>query len=405
MAPQDLASRDALNAFVPGKQFKIAGRPGGPLAGLAFAAKDIFDLEGRVTGCGNPDWALSHDAAPATASGVAKLLAAGADLFGKTITDELAFSLMGENAHYGTPLNSAAPGRVPGGSSSGSAAAVAGGACDVALGSDTGGSVRIPASHCGLYGIRTTHGRIALDGTMPLAPSFDTLGWFARDAATMRRVGPVLLGAPPPQAKPAGLLYAEDLFERADPAVAAALAPAVARVERVLGPRRTVAVAPGTAAGGLDAWFQAIRPLQGHEIWQAHGEWVGRVDPSFGPGVAERFQWVRTIGRDEVAAAQAVRAQVRRHLAELLAGGLILCLPTSPAPAPLKGLPLPETERFRARAIQFTCIAGLAGLPQISLPLARAATPEGSAPVGLSLIAAAGGDETLLDLAEKIATV
>jgi len=243
----------------------------------------------------------------------------------------------------------------------------------------------------------------ALDGTMPLAPSFDTLGWFARDAATMRRVGPVLLGAPPPQAKPAGLLYAEDLFERADPAVAAALAPAVARVERVLGPRRTVAVAPGTAAGGLDAWFQAIRPLQGHEIWQAHGEWVGRVDPSFGPGVAERFQWVRTIGRDEVAAAQAVRAQVRRHLAELLAGGLILCLPTSPAPAPLKGLPLPETERFRARAIQFTCIAGLAGLPQISLPLARAATPEGSAPVGLSLIAAAGGDETLLDLAEKIA--
>ena len=400
MTPPDSATADALGCFVPAGRFAIAGAKDGPLARVPFAAKDLFDIDGRVTGCGNPDWARTHGPADGTASCVAKLLAAGADLVGKTITDELAFSLMGENAHYGTPVNSAAPGRVPGGSSSGSASAVAGRACDLALGSDTGGSVRIPASHCGLYGIRPTHGRVAIDRIMALAPSFDVIGWFARDAGLMRRAGRVLLDQAMAEFAPSGLLVASDLFAAADPAVQQALAPALAKVERVLGSRRPVAVAPE----GVERWFEAIRPLQGHEIWQVHGDWVRRVAPAFGPGVADRFRWVATIAKDEVAAANQVRLRARQRMAELLEGGAVLCLPTSPAPAPLRDLPLPETDRFRARAILFTCIAGLAGLPQVSPPLGTVATPEGPAPVGLSLIARPGADETLLDLAEKIAS-
>lgn len=395
MSPQDLsAATDTLGCFVPQGRFAMAGATTGPLARVPFAAKDLFDIEGRVTGCGNPDWARTHGPADGTASCVQKLLGAGADLVGKTITDELAFSLMGENAHYGTPLNSAAPDRVPGGSSSGSASAVAGGACDLALGSDTGGSVRIPASNCGLYGIRTTHERVALDRTMALAPSFDVVGWFARDPALMRKAGAVLFDRPQAAVAPSALLVATDLFAAADPAVQQALAPALDRVEQAVGSRRPVQVAPE----GVERWFEAIRPLQGAEIWQVHGDWVTRVQPKFGPGVADRFRWVATITRDEVAAANQVRAQARQRMAELLDGGAVLCLPTSPSPAPLRGLPLPDTDRFRARAILFTCIAGLAGLPQVNLPLGQV----DGAPVGLSLMARPGADEMLLDLAEKI---
>jgi amidase len=396
MPPQDLSTRDALNAFVPGGQFTVAGAKDGPLKGLTFAAKDIFDIAGYVTGCGNPDWARTHAPAESTASCVQKLLDAGATLRGKTITDEIAFSLMGENAHYGTPVNSAAPGRVPGGSSCGSAAAVAGLAVDFALGSDTGGSVRIPASHCGLYGIRTTHGRLALDRTMPLAPSFDTLGWFARDAALMRRAGQVLMGPDPAPVRPTTLLVAADAFAEADPAVGAALKDGLVRVARAIAPATPVAVAPD----GLAPWYEAFRHLQGAEIWRVHGDWVTRTKPAFGPGVAERFAWIATITPAQVAAADAVRAQARARVRGLAADGAVICLPTSPAPAPLKGLPLAETDRFRARTLTLTCIAGLSGLPQVTMPLGRV----DGCPVGLSLIGPAGSDAMLLELAEAIAS-
>lgn len=392
--PQDLSARDALNAFVPGGQFTVAGAEDGPLRGLTFASKDIFDIEGHVTGCGNPDWARTHGVADGTASSVRKMLEAGATLVGKTITDEIAFSLMGENAHYGTPVNSAAPGRVPGGSSCGSASAVAGRAVDTALGSDTGGSVRIPASHCGLYGIRTTHGRLALDRTMPLAPSFDTLGWFARDPALLRRVGQVLMGPDKAMARPRAVLLAADAFAEADAAVGAALKEGVARIARAIAPPVPVDVAPE----GLAPWYEAFRHLQGAEIWRVHGDWVTRTGPRFGPGVAERFRWIATIAPAEVRAAEAVKARAAERVRGLVADGAVICLPTSPAPAPLRGLPLPETDRFRARTLTLTCIAGLSGLPQVTMPLGRA----DGAPVGLSLIGPAGSDAMLLELAEEV---
>src|SRR5215831_8130488 len=126
----------------------------------------MYDIAGTRTGGGNADWLAAHPPATAHAAAVRRLLEHGATVIGKTVCDEFFFSVTGANAHYGTPVNPRAPGRLPGGSSSGSAAAVAAGACDFALGSDTGGSVRIPASLCGIYGIRTTHGRLPVDGLM-----------------------------------------------------------------------------------------------------------------------------------------------------------------------------------------------------------------------------------------------
>src|SRR5438105_7074680 len=232
---------DEIGAFVPGQQFRVEGKPGGPLSGLSFAAKDLFDVAGRPTGGGNPDWARSHPIPTRHAWAVQTLLDAGAELIGKTVTDEVSLGILGENPFEGTPVNPRAPGRVPGGSSAGSAAAVAAGLCDIALGTDTGGSVRVPASFCGLYGIRPTHGRLDLSGMVAQAPSSDTTGWFARDAAIFARVSAVLLGEAIPDALPTRLVIASDAFALADPETAAALQAAVARLGALVGEVREAA--------------------------------------------------------------------------------------------------------------------------------------------------------------------
>src|SRR3982075_101259 len=221
---------DDIGAFVPGPRVRIEGRAGGPLSGLTFAAKDLFDVAGVPTGGGNHDWPPGRPVPTRHAWAVQTLLDAGATLIGKTITDEVSLGILGENAFDGTPVNVRAPGRVPGGSSSGSAAAVAAGICDTALGTDTGGSVRVPASFCGLYGIRPTHGRLDLTGMMQQAPTSDTTGWFARDAATFARVSAVMLGEAIPDQLPQHLVVATDAFALADPDTAMALQPLVAHL-------------------------------------------------------------------------------------------------------------------------------------------------------------------------------
>jgi len=378
---------DDLGAFCRHDEVRVAGASTGPLAGLEFAAKDIFDVAGHTCCCGNPRWLESHEPAAATMPAIAALVAAGATLVGKTLTDELAYSLNGENAHYGTPRNVAAPGRIPGGSSCGSAAAVAGGLVDFALGSDTGGSVRVPASYCGLYGFRPSHGRLAIDHTMALAPSFDTVGWFAREAELFVRVGEVLLDEAA-AAQPARLLVAEDAFARLDGAARAALEPGLARVVRALGEATAVTV----AGDDFPEWESCFRALQAREIWAVHGDWVSRAAPQFGPGVAERFAWARTVGEDQVAPMRPMRERIAGHMDTLLGADGVLCLPAAPGIAPLKQTPQEELEGFRSRILQLTSIAGLARLPQASLPLAEL---EGC-PIGLSLIAPRGADAALL---------
>lgn len=387
-----ILDRDTYNAFCRHTHVSLDGAPSGPLAGLTFGLKDLFDVEGHRTGFGSPDWLRTHEPALEHAAVLPPLLAAGASMVGKTHTEEMAFSLTGENAHYGTPRNPAAPGRVPGGSSSGSAVAVAAGLVDFAIGSDTGGSVRAPASFCGISGIRPTHGRISLQGACPLAPSFDTVGWFARDAAMLARVGTILLQADVSASDtPWRVLVATDAFAHATPEGAAALAPVVARVSERLGGAESIVLAPE----GLPSWFAVFRVLQYHDIWEAHREWIARVNPTFGAQVAARFATVAQTDPHEVAQMRIRRDAIRTHLDALLAGNTVLLMPTAPDIAPLLQLPPAETVAVRERALALLCVAGLGGLPQLSMPLAS----RDGCPIGLSLVAKRGGDERLLSLA------
>jgi amidase len=367
---------------------RIAGAPTGPLAGLTFAAKDLFDVAGHPTGAGNPDWARQYPVPTRHAWAVQRLLDAGATLIGKTITDEVSLGILGENPFDGTPLNPRAPDRVPGGSSSGSASAVAQGLCDTALGTDTGGSVRVPASFCGLYGIRPTHGRLDLTGMLPQAPSSDTTGWFARDARTFARVSEVLLGEPIPPARPARLVVARDAFGLADEETAAALQPVVRRLTALVREVREDIMAPP----GLTAWARAQRTLQPWEAWLTFKEWIDRQNPRMQWSVARNLALGSAIPESERQWAALVRAEARARLTALVPPGTILCMPTTPFPAPLKGLPLATLEPLRAR---LTCLAahgGLAGLPQVSLPDALV----DGLPVGLSILGARGTDATLV---------
>jgi amidase len=390
----DILQKDELGAFCRHTHVTLRGAGSGPLAGLTFAAKDIYDVAGHKTGFGSPDWLRTHPDAARTAPVVQHLLDAGADMVGKTHTDELTFSLNGENAHYGTPVNVNAPGRIPGGSSSGSAAAVAGGLVDFALGSDTGGSVRAPASFCGIYGLRPTHGRISLEGACPLAASLDTAGWFARDAAMLERVGRVLLAEDADDTVPARLLLAQDAFELAGHAAGSALQRGLDRVCDLLGKPEKVAV----ANEGLREWLDVFRTIQGGEIWAQHGAWIQEAKPNLGPGIRQRVQWSSTIAREEVARARERREAIARRMADLLDTDAVLVVPTVPDIAPLRGADPQETEDFRARALTLLCIAGLARLPQINLPYGKL----NGCPIGLSLIGPRDGDMMLLALGRAL---
>ena len=386
--------RDDIGAFVPGPRVRIEGRAGGPLAGLTFAAKDLFDVAGVPTGGGNHDWPSGRPVPTRHCWAVQTLLDAGATLVGKTITDEVSLGILGENAFDGTPKNSAAPGHVPGGSSSGSAAAVAAGLADAALGTDTGGSVRVPASFCGLYGIRPTHGRIDTTGMLPQAPTSDTTGWFARDAATFARVSEVMLGEAIPSALPTNLVIAVDTFGFADANVAAALQPMVRRLAALIGCSREDIMAPQ----GLSVWARAQRSLQPIEAWNTFKSWLDERNPRFAFSVARQLLLGSMVPPAEQSWAALMRQEVRGRMAHLLPPGTILCLPTTPFPAPLTGQPLSVLDPLRDRITCLCAQGGLAGHPQVNLP---GATVDGL-PVGLSIIGPRGSDATLVAVARAL---
>jgi amidase len=388
-----LTMSDRGSPYAPGPHCQLAPLAAGPLDGLNFAVKDLIDVIGSPTGGGNPDWLTDHPLPAAqSAPAVSALLRAGAALDGKVITDELAFSLEGENAHYGTPLNTLCPARMPGGSSSGSASVVAAGLADFALGTDTGGSVRVPAAFCGLCGMRPTHGRISLQGVIPFAHSYDTIGWFARDAALLEQVGAVLLGEAVHAAPMPELLLAVDVFAMAT----GAIADAVEAVARGLGAQREIDV----FGGRQPDWLKTYEVLQGPEIWAAHGEWITSRQPRFGANIAPRFAGLPAITPAQVAEAQIVRDAARAQLAALLGPKRWLVLPTVPVlPLPLDASGDARGEFYRL-TLAMTSIAGHAGLPQITLPLSWEI--EGW-PVALSLIGPPGADLDLLAYATRVA--
>lgn len=386
---------DTVGAFVPDGIFEVEGASEGPLAGKTFAAKDIIDVAGRSTSCGNPDWLRTHAPATATASAIQRCLDAGANLVGKTVTEELATGLTGENIHHGTPLNLNAPGHVSGGSSSGSAAAVTAGLVDFALGSDTGGSVRSPASFCGIYGIRPTHDRVATDGVMPLSPSLDVIGWFARDAGLMSAVGSVLLQDFGDAPASGSFFVADDALERLDDRAQAALAGAIEKVAGLLGAPEHLRIGDEAPVEGLDAWARVARTVWGRESWDVHGDWITSERPTFGSGVAARFAARSQVTADDARVAVAERETISSYLDDRLAGGGVIALPASPGVAPRIGQSDADIDPFRAANEPIGAISGLGRLPQIVLPL----TEVDGLPLGLGLAAGRGNDELLLDIA------
>jgi amidase len=394
-----VAKRNSLGAFCRHARVDMNGAAKGPLSGLTFSAADLFDIEGYVTGAGNPTWLAHRVPAQRTAPAARSLLNAGARLIGKTQTDELAFSLTGENHHYGTPRNPRAPLRVPGGASSGAASAVAGGAADVALCSDTAGSARIPAAFCGLFGFRPTHGIIPVDGMVPFAPSFDTVGLTARDAGTLTRAAKALLGplgdGLSKGERPRHTLLVEDAFAVVDANVRTALGPVIDAVTATLGSPRDVML----SRTGLETWLLPFRTLQDFEAWREHGAWITLRKPALGPDVAAYFDRVSTIRETAITEAAQFREAVGDQLDDLLMDGDLLLLPTAPGIAPLKERPRTDLEDFRNRALSLACIASLAGLPEVTLPVAEV----DGCPVGLSLIARPGGEALLLAAARQVA--
>jgi amidase len=385
--------------FVPYPAAATLASVPGPLTGLRFAVKDIFDVAGYPTGCGNPHMLALSGIKSESAPAVLALAQAGASFVGKTYTDELAFSMNGKNAHFGTPRNGGAPERIPGGSSSGSAAAVSNGLADVALGTDTGGSVRAPASHCGLIGLRPTHARVSLRHCMELAPSFDTCGWFARDIDSFARVGDVLLqddtcvlpdGSPMmPQ-----VLVAADVLALLKPSVQVVFMQTLERLAGVIG---ATPLPVKTATPSFDALYWAFRHIQGYEAWHSHGQTIRRHDLQLGPGVAERFAWSSQISAAQMEEHSAVRHRFTEDFLHLLGNDRVIVLPSMPDIAPLLTDSEQSLEDYRNQAVRMLCLSGLSGCPQISLPLMRL----DGAPFGFSMIGPRGSDQALIRLSRR----
>jgi len=370
------------------------------LDGLTFAVKDMFDLAGETAGFGCPDWKASHKPANSNAPAVQTLLESGAHLTANTVCDELAFSLDGINEHYGTPINPLAPGCIPGGSSSGPASVVAQGLCDFALGTDTAGSTRVPASYCGLWGLRPSHGSISLDGVLPLGPTFDTVGILARDRHTLSKVWQALtsgqnIGPDTYESRPTTLIAVSECFELLDPAL---LPPVMAMVDK-LATLFEQMVKRSVVEDGLETLVANFAAIRGLEAWQCHSHWYETTKPSLSAAVSKRF-----LACAQATAEQAQKARQYRQGAQAAMAGLleqnILCLPTTGQMPPKINATDQELEHNRSLNLRLNSIASFLGLPQLTIPISD--NRLGPLPSGLSLIGKKGSEQTLLALARQL---
>lgn len=368
----------------------IAPTGTGSLSGTTMAVKDLYAVAGHAVGAGNA--AYLAEAAPAVehAAVVGLLLSAGVAIRGISRTDEFAYSMSGTNVHYGSPLNPWSADRVVGGSSNGSASATARGLVDIGLGTDTAGSVRVPASYCGLFGIRTTHGLVPLTGVLPLAPSFDTVGWMTRDADLLDRVARCLIeqGPDDPPEPIGSLVIADDLCELAEPSTAATVMNAAGQfaVGRGLPLGRT------RVLDGVDSGLrEAFRVVQSAEAWAAHGDWVTAHPGVIGPGIRDRFAFGATVSVDQAADARGILADARAVIRDRIPAGTAIVMPAASGPAPLIALAGVEKTAMRAATLALTTVAAAAGLP---VAVAPAKAVDGL-PVGIALMGAPQADRAL----------
>ena len=396
--PLSNISASASGAFV--EVFELSPTGSGPLDGMRFAIKDLIDVAGWKTGCGNPSWRDSHPPAAVHAVCVEQMLKAGATGVGKTVTDELAFGLLGHNDFFGAPLNPRAPDRLPGGSSSGSASAVACGLADFALGTDTGGSVRVPASNCGIYGFRPSHGFVSLAGVNPLAPGFDTVGVLASDADILARAAGCLLACgPAAQAEPPTVHLVKEAFELCDLEVREALDGAMSRLRKCFGSRVAEVslrdMVGEETAGEMAAWRETYCVIQWAEIKSSLGAWIAAARPAFGTATTASFALTDQLDRSRIADAVKRRESWFRGLRQAL----------GPALPPCRDNPLPDrspgsegASSYYPRTLALTSVAGIGRLPQVSLPMGQV----GGVPVGLSLVAGHGQDAFLLEVVRRL---
>ncbi len=388
-------TRENSRAFMPYPDCDVPHAESGPLVGLTFSVKDMFDVAGFPTSAGSPTMLAASGIKTKTACAVQQLLDAGARFIGKAVTDELAFSVIGNNAHFGIPVNGAAPERYAGGSSSGSASSVSCGLCDFSLGTDSGGSVRGPASQCGLFGIRPSFGRISLEGCFGLCPPFDTAGILAADFDVFERATSVLIRKDSQQSKETPqLLIPEDIFELFGPRVIDAVSDALESAQSLWGQAHRVKA----ATVDLNAVLKAYQALQGREIWKHDGTFIEKYQPTFGPGVKERFAFAKTVHDKDLTEQESLCEQAVRHINGLLADSSVLILPTLPGAGLKLDCSPDDMNAFRSKMSASFYLGELAGVPWITLPLAEI----DGAPLGVSLISACGTDAWLLELSKPL---
>jgi Asp-tRNA(Asn)/Glu-tRNA(Gln) amidotransferase A subunit family amidase len=358
----------------------------GVLDGESVAVKDLFAVAGLPVGAGNPTYLAEAGRERRHAAAVRVLLDAGAELRGIARTDEFAYSIAGTNAHYGTPPNARAPGRLPGGSSSGPASAVAAGQASIGLGTDTAGSIRVPASYQGLWGLRSTRGAVSAQGLLPLALSFDTIGWLARSPDVLARTARVSL---PSLHQAAGdFVLCPGLLAAVDPAVRAAFTEklsALPKLREIQGPDTKEA-------------FAAFRTVQAAEAWRTNSPWLRDHPGVLGPDVAARFAWAATVTADDEQGARKALAEIRARFEAELEDSILL-LPATPTPAPSNDADAASLDATRAATIALTCLAAITGRPALSAPLLDV----GGLPVGLSLLGPRGTDLALIKRAVALA--
>ncbi len=365
----------------------------GSLTGLRFVFKDLFDVEGYVTGAGNPTWLATHTKANSTSPLISELLSQGAECVGRVQTDELAYSLNGQNIHYGTPVNPKAPECIPGGSSSGSAVTVANGDAEFAIGTDTGGSVRVPASYCGIFGLRPTLGKLSLASAFELSMSFDTAGLFARQLTVLKDVYQALAGR-----------NNHDSHERSETIATLKSLDDVAyqpRLERfvLIAEAHDIVVTEMDdhgLVGDLAALSELFRTIQGYEIIKKHGDWLSEHENAIDPAIAERVRWARTISPEQYEQGLAEQHQFREAFISKLAecGGVIV-LPTTPAGPPSLTMSASELAVYRSQLMGLTAIAGLSGCPQLHIPMLNME----NGPCGVSLLGLPDNELTLINTA------